>query len=372
MGSTTVQEDSPTGKEAEPGAADKAHRANALAPEQVEKRVADYLEFVRTHLVEGEDYGIIPGTSPKPALFKPGADKLCLFYGLSTRIEVTHRIEDWDKGFLAYEVRVSLINRRNGVLEAEGIGSCNSRERKYKNQDAANVANTLLKMAEKRAKVSATISATRVSSIFSGDAEESDAGESAPRQSAPRPASSAPAPASSSSPAPSAQSATNGPLRGDSTTIKFQQDIRAGGKATCPHCKERVWDNRDKKNNPKAPDFKCSNKECLDDKGFVHGWWLPKDDDKAVPGASDATDGAESDKARALRNYTAARREAGLPDGKDYEDAEAWACADFLGHSEAQWPYKLKAAELDEITQGIKDGTFSYGLEADAEGLQEA
>jgi hypothetical protein len=29
------------------------------------------------------------------------------------------------------------------------VGACNSRERKYKNQDAANIANTILKMAKK-------------------------------------------------------------------------------------------------------------------------------------------------------------------------------------------------------------------------------
>lgn len=30
----------------------------------------------------------------------------------------------------------------------------------------------------------------------------------------------------------------------------------------CPECGERVYDNRESKRNPRAPDFKCSNKDC--------------------------------------------------------------------------------------------------------------
>jgi hypothetical protein len=101
---------------------------------------------------------------------------------------VTNRTEDWDTGFVAYEVKVTLINKRTRDTEAEGIGSCNSRERRYKSQDAANVANTLLKMAKKRALIDATLSATGCSSIFTQDIEDMDASEpqhaAQPRQSA--------------------------------------------------------------------------------------------------------------------------------------------------------------------------------------------
>ena len=30
----------------------------------------------------------------------------------------------------------------------------------------------------------------------------------------------------------------------------------------CPKCDGPMWDNRDRKRNPKAPDFKCKNKAC--------------------------------------------------------------------------------------------------------------
>jgi hypothetical protein len=125
-------------------------------------------------MVEGEDYGIVPGTNGKPTLFKAGAEKLNAIFGLAPVVEVVNRAEDWDKGFVSYEVKVTLLNKRNGQVEAEGIGCCNSRERRYKNQDAANVANTILKMSKKRALVDATLSATRASGMFTQDLEDMD------------------------------------------------------------------------------------------------------------------------------------------------------------------------------------------------------
>jgi hypothetical protein len=38
----------------------------------------------------------------------------------------------------------------------------------------------------------------------------------------------------------------------------------------CPSCGGRMWDNREGKRNPKAPDFKCRDKQC---DGVI---WPPK------------------------------------------------------------------------------------------------
>jgi hypothetical protein len=43
-----------------------------------------------------------------------------------------------------------------------------------------------------------------------------------------------------------------------------------GDNPACPKCGGRVWDNRDTKRNPKAPDFKCRNRSC---DGVI---WPPK------------------------------------------------------------------------------------------------
>lgn len=127
--------------------------------------------FVQEFMVKGEDYGIIPGCN-KPSLLKPGAEKLCEIFGFSKQIQVINRMEDWQVGIFSFEVKATLINKRTGLIEAEGIGSCNSKEKKYRNQDAFSIVNTLLKMAKKRALVDSVLSATRSSGIFTQDIED--------------------------------------------------------------------------------------------------------------------------------------------------------------------------------------------------------
>lgn len=144
-----------------------------VAMNQAKLQLARLQEFVKNIMVDGEDFGKIPGT-PKPTLYKSGAEKLCEVYGLSIRPDVTQRIENWTEGFFHYEVRVDLISKRTGQLVAAGVGSSNSKENRYKNQDVFVLVNTILKMAKKRALVDATLSATRSSAIFGQDAEDDE------------------------------------------------------------------------------------------------------------------------------------------------------------------------------------------------------
>lgn len=46
--------------------------------------------------------------------------------------------------------------------------------------------------------------------------------------------------------------------------------IRATDQVTCPKCGGQMWDNRETKKNPKAPDYKCRDRGC---DGVV---WPPK------------------------------------------------------------------------------------------------
>lgn len=48
---------------------------------------------------------------------------------------------------------------------------------------------------------------------------------------------------------------------------------------TCPKCDSEMWDNRDRKKNPKAPDFKCKDKAC--DGVYWPGQWPPKEETSA-------------------------------------------------------------------------------------------
>ncbi|UCZ53211.1 hypothetical protein LGQ02_20970 [Bacillus shivajii] len=151
--------------------------ADQRVPEMVvtlstsKERMNQLQEFVENGLERGLDYGVIDGFS-KPTLLKPGAEKLCDVFGFMKTVEVVNRIEQWEVGIFAYEVKVTLTQKDTGIIEAEGIGSCNSKESSFKHQDPYTIVNTVLKMAKKRALIDAVLTATRSSGLFTQDIED--------------------------------------------------------------------------------------------------------------------------------------------------------------------------------------------------------
>ena len=173
-------------------------------------QIAAFQTLVRQSLVSGKDFGVIPGTGDKPTLLKPGAEKLVKLMGLADTYPDIEKIQDWDKGLFQYIVHCRLISMNSGVIVAEGVGECNSYEPKYRyrwvgdrelkelglppeglrkrdrnsrsggsysqyrleNEDPAGQLNTLLKMAKKRALVDASLSAGRLSELFTQDLED--------------------------------------------------------------------------------------------------------------------------------------------------------------------------------------------------------
>jgi hypothetical protein len=143
----------------------------AITIAQAKERIALLQNFVREMMIPNVDYGLIPGCQ-KPSLYKSGAEKLCDVYGFSKHFEVLNRMEDWEKGIFHFEIKSILINKRTGLVEAEGLGSCSNKEKKYQYQDGYSIINTIMKMAKKRALVDAVLSATRSSDIFTQDVED--------------------------------------------------------------------------------------------------------------------------------------------------------------------------------------------------------
>jgi len=143
----------------------------AITLNEARERIALLQSFVREMMVPEVDFGLIPGCK-KPSLYKSGAEKLTDIFGLSKTFEIINRVEDWDKKIFHYEVKAVLVNKRTGMVEAEGLGSCCSKEKKYQYQDAYNIINTIIKMAKKRAFIDAVLSATRSSGIFTQDIED--------------------------------------------------------------------------------------------------------------------------------------------------------------------------------------------------------
>ncbi len=191
---------------------------------QAVERHKMFTQLVSELLKEGIDYGKIPGTQQN-SLLKPGAEKLCVFFGLQPNMMMQEAKEDWDKGFFYYRYRVDLW--RGSVRVASCEGSANSYEKKYRyvwiekpkprdaqteadlkargigrnrqafgkwkweerieNPNPYDLVNTLKKMAQKRAYVGATLMATSATGFFAhfDGAEDDEDQPSARSQSKP-------------------------------------------------------------------------------------------------------------------------------------------------------------------------------------------
>jgi hypothetical protein len=170
---------------------------------EIRQRVNLVQEVMRGVMKEGTHYGKIPGT-PKPTLYKPGAEVLCVAF----RIAPKYIVEDLSDATTA-RYRVTCVGRHQvtDIVLGEGVGECSSAEEKYKwrgavcteefdlvpesmrrikfakwnnkvekkiqvRTEAADTANTVLKMACKRAKIAMTLDVTAASDMFTQDIED--------------------------------------------------------------------------------------------------------------------------------------------------------------------------------------------------------
>ena len=162
-------------------------------------------EVMKAVMKEGTHYGTIPGT-PKPSLWKPGAEVLASTF----HIAPSYRVEDLSgPDFVRYRVTCVGTHQASSVVMGEGMGECSSLEEKYKwrkassarefdntaedrrrfkygydrakrqeyeikqvRAESADQANTILKMACKRAQVAMTLNVVAASDIFTQDIED--------------------------------------------------------------------------------------------------------------------------------------------------------------------------------------------------------
>lgn len=161
---------------------------------------------LKSLLTENHDFGKIPGCGDKPTLLKPGAEKILMALGITSSYELIEHTEDFDGlGFFAYTVKCTLLKGSQKITE--GLGHANSKEKKwayefvyekdlpdgtdkdllkkkrfegkngtfYKyevNADANSKANTILKMAKKRAQIDAVLTVASLSEIFTQDFDD--------------------------------------------------------------------------------------------------------------------------------------------------------------------------------------------------------
>jgi hypothetical protein len=167
---------------------------------QLVQQVLNGVMKAKTH------YDVIPGTD-KPTLLKPGAELLCMAFRIAPEY-VTEDLSGHDE--VRYRVICKGVHQQTGLVLGAGMGECSSSEEKYKwrravcdeefddtpeerrrkkyargkqgshyvikqiRTEPADVANTVLKMAAKRAQVAMTLNVTAASDMFSQDLEEMD------------------------------------------------------------------------------------------------------------------------------------------------------------------------------------------------------
>lgn len=180
-------------------------------------------------LKDGQHFGTIPGSGDRQVLFKAGAEKLAFRFRMAPRFKGEDNPRDLGNGHREYIITCELYSILTEAFLGAGVGSCSTMESKYRyrgqtfeetgepvpnaywdmkkkdfkaaqallggpgyaakkienswlivrqlgekveNPDIADVYNTVLKQAKKRAMVDAVLTATAASDLFTQDLEE--------------------------------------------------------------------------------------------------------------------------------------------------------------------------------------------------------
>jgi uncharacterized protein with GYD domain len=148
-----------------------------MSVKQVADRVNAVHQILEKVMLKGTHYGTVPGCGNKMVLLKPGADVLAMTFRLVPQFKVERT--DLPDGHREFDVTCSMFNP-SGELLGQGVGSASTMEKKYRyrggqeNPDIADVYNTVLKIAKKRAHIDATLTVTGAADLFTQDLIDDD------------------------------------------------------------------------------------------------------------------------------------------------------------------------------------------------------
>ncbi len=186
-------------------------QARSLTAVDVRSHVNLIQEVMKSVMKENTHYGVIPGCK-QPSLYKAGSEVLLTTF----RIAVVPEVEDLSTpDEIRYRVSAKGVHQLTGTVIGVGVGECSTSEDKYKwrravcdeeydatpenrrrikyqkggyvngrydkyaivqqkqiRTEPADLANTVLKMAKKRAQIDLTLTGTAASDIFTQDIED--------------------------------------------------------------------------------------------------------------------------------------------------------------------------------------------------------
>ncbi|MGE4565513.1 MAG: hypothetical protein AB7F32_11630 [Victivallaceae bacterium] len=188
----------------------EAGAVRPLTAAEMTEQVSTIQRVMQAVMIRGTHYDRLPGCGDKPVLLKPGAEKILATF----RLGVETVAEELGDGF---DIRYRVICRGfyipTGNTVGYGIGEASTGEKKYKwreavcdeeyndtpetrrnilyrkdrngavtkvfqvRQNPSDIANTVLKMAKKRAMVDLCLTATACSDIFEQDIDDPDTAE---------------------------------------------------------------------------------------------------------------------------------------------------------------------------------------------------
>lgn len=185
----------------------EAGAVRPLTAAEVTEQVNTIQRVMRAVMKRGTHYDVLPGCGNKPVLLKPGAEKILATF----RLGVETAAEELGDGFdIRYRITCRGFYIPTGNTIGYGIGEASTSEKKYKwresvcdeeyndtpesrrnilyrkeksgaivkvqqvRQNPADIANTVLKMAKKRALVDLCLTATACSDIFVQDIDDPD------------------------------------------------------------------------------------------------------------------------------------------------------------------------------------------------------
>jgi hypothetical protein len=198
-----------------------------LSVDEIVRKIAKVREVAERIMKDSVHYGTIPGTN-KPTLYKAGGEILGLTFKMAPRYEGERQPIDLGNGHREYVIRCDMHHKETGNFLGSGVGSCSTMESKYRfrpgpvvstgkpvpteywnarktdpnkalqliggkgfstkkidgnweivqagevteNPNIADVYNTVLKIAAKRAYIDATLKATAASEVYTQDMED--------------------------------------------------------------------------------------------------------------------------------------------------------------------------------------------------------
>lgn len=177
--------------------------ADVMTAVEIRAQVNRIQEIMRAVMKNGVHYGTVPGCGDKPTLLKPGAEKILSTFHIAVDPQVDSEVRNEDE----YTVRIKAVASSGGRELGAAFGEASSMEEKYKWRRAicdeefeetpedrrreafkkyqgkisrvkqirtqvSDIANTVLKMAVKRAEVAVCLKVTAASDIFTQDIED--------------------------------------------------------------------------------------------------------------------------------------------------------------------------------------------------------